>query len=676
MAKQAKEKKSTGGFSLTSVKTKLILVMISICVIPLLISVIISYVNSTSKSLEDAQSINLKKAEVVRYSYMLEVEKMISALQTIATDPNTITYMKASAEDRDDAGMQKWLQTVEDTLQGDNSIVITASNGQQIIRSSGELQNIADRDYFQKAMQGQVVISETLVGKSTGLASIFIVVPVYDTSGSVLGTVQRSYQLSFLHDFLADVVDTSKNEESFIMDDAGQVIGHSGYEIDANNLENRSTSQAFTEAQAKGTGSYKGSHGGKELLISYVKEDTTGWVIVTVADYQVVMRSTFRAVNMTIILGILMMIIAILISWNMANSFTNPLKLLNHSMDSLSNGEFQPIEKYHDRKDEFGDIIRNTNTVLDRLKGIVANIKASSSSVNDSSDELAETANQISLTAEDVANAVQEIATGAGQQANEIQDVSVSVGSIGEATGNVQQSTDDLNGLATRMQTASNESAKSLEALQQSSMRMSGNIADITEKIGATSRAVESINERVEGIASIATQTNLLSLNASIEAARAGEAGRGFAVVAEEIGKLADDSRMMADEIRQEMDVLLQESQAAVAKAAEVQKGNVEQQEVLSSTVGSVRDMLEDISSTVSSAQSIKSDAGVCVNANNVVSDAMSSLSAISEENAASCEETGAAMQELSATVSTLAASADSLKTVADQLREEMAFFK
>ena len=132
----------------------------------------------------------------------------------------------------------------------------------------------------------------------------------------------------------------------------------------------------------------------------------------------------------------------------------------------------------------------------------------------------------------------------------------------------------------------------------------------------------------------------------------------------------------MADEIRQEMDVLLQESQAAVAKASEVQKGNAEQQEVLGSTVGSVRDMLEDIASTVTSAESIKNDAGVCVDANNVVSDAMGSLSAISQENAASCEETGAAMEELSATVSTLASSADSLKNVADQLKEEMAFFK
>jgi methyl-accepting chemotaxis protein len=226
------------------------------------------------------------------------------------------------------------------------------------------------------------------------------------------------------------------------------------------------------------------------------------------------------------------------------------------------------------------------------------------------------------------------------------------------------------------MQDVSHTSAENLSELQESSQNMNNHIEAISEKIGATSKAVATINEKVEGIASIAAQTNLLSLNASIEAARAGESGRGFAVVAEEIGQLADDSRKMADEIREEMDILLSESHAAVQMAAEVQKGNDEQREVLGTTVESVRAMIDDISSTVNSAKNIESNAGTCVNANNVVSDAMNSLSAISEENAASSEETGASMEELSATVATLASSADSLKNVALKLNEEMAFFK
>ena len=205
---------------------------------------------------------------------------------------------------------------------------------------------------------------------------------------------------------------------------------------------------------------------------------------------------------------------------------------------------------------------------------------------------------------------------------------------------------------------------------------MSDSIEDITERIRATGKAVEVINEKVEGISNIATQTNLLSLNASIEAARAGEAGRGFAVVAEEIGKLADDSRQMADDIRVEMDVLLSESQATVNMASEVKRENDEQKEVLQSAVEVIRLMLGDISSTADGVKSIGADADVCVSAKNVVADAMCSLSAISEQNAASSQETGASMEELSATVTTLAESADSLRKVADQLEKEISFFK
>ena len=245
-----------------------------------------------------------------------------------------------------------------------------------------------------------------------------------------------------------------------------------------------------------------------------------------------------------------------------------------------------------------------------------------------------------------------------------------------DAVGGVQSSTDDMENLAARMKDASEASSKSLINLQDSSSEMTLKIEEIAKTIGATQKAVGDINERVEGISGIASQTNLLSLNASIEAARAGEAGKGFAVVAEEIRKLADDSENMAQEIRQVMDVLLSEAEQAVAAAEQVRQGNIEQQEALGETLSSVNGMLADIEETVEGVKSIADGASTCVASNDVVSDAMSSLSAISQQNAASSETTGASVQELSATVSNLADSATGLRDVAEQLNNEMSFFK
>ena len=226
------------------------------------------------------------------------------------------------------------------------------------------------------------------------------------------------------------------------------------------------------------------------------------------------------------------------------------------------------------------------------------------------------------------------------------------------------------------MKNASEASSSSLATLQNSSSDMTLKIEEIAQKIASTQNAVTNINERVEGISGIAAQTNLLSLNASIEAARAGDAGKGFAVVAEEIRKLADDSESLASEIRVLMDELLAEAEQAVTAATHVMNGNMEQQKAIGETFDAVQGMLQDIDETVDSVTKISGEADTCVASNAVVSNAMSSLSAISEENAASTETTGASVEELSATVTTLAESATHLKGIAERLNEEMKFFK
>ncbi|SFB96158.1 methyl-accepting chemotaxis protein [Butyrivibrio sp. YAB3001] len=285
-------------------------------------------------------------------------------------------------------------------------------------------------------------------------------------------------------------------------------------------------------------------------------------------------------------------------------------------------------------------------------------------------------ASQISQTTEDVSNAVQEIASGATQQADEIQEATENVGKIGEAVTDVQGSSEELSGIAQKMKKASEVSSESLRSLQESSTEMTEKIEEISRTIQATKDAVNVIGEKVMGITNIATQTNLLSLNASIEAARAGEAGKGFAVVAGEIGTLAEDSKKMADDIKIEMEKLLEQSDAAVVAADDVKNGNSEQQIALSETFEAVNGMLEDIERTVGGVQHISNGATICDQSKDAVVDTMSALSAISEENAASSEETGASMEELSATVTTLASSADTLKDISKRLSADIAFFK
>lgn len=661
-----------------SIKTKLIFIMVAVAAVPLIISIIISYKTSTSRAKNDALEMLASQANFVEQQYSSVINQNLVALQTFANSSSTRTYveqygtgMNYVPEESVLAEMDKINEFIND---GNSSIVITAISGDSILRADRkDGNNISDRDYFQECIStGKPVISNIITAKTSGNRVQNMIVPIFSpTDGTtVIGTIHRSYNLQNLHEFLAASV-----SDGFIVDRNGVLAAHAQFEITAEDEPIDMSGSEFTTS-TESSGTMIADYSGVKTYTSWVREPISGYVVTVSRTHPDIMAEANRTATTTIVLGIILVIIAVFISLLMARSFTQPILAVSESLGALADGRFVKVTKHDARKDEFGSISVAANSVIDKLNDIVANIKNSAVDVANTSESLSDMADQISANAEGVSEAVQEIASGATQQADEIQHATENVGYIGEAVNNVKDSSVTLTDLAGKMKKASEVSSKSLASLQASSVEMTNKIDEISRTIEATENAVSSINEKVEGITSIATQTNLLSLNASIEAARAGEAGRGFAVVAEEIGKLADDSKLMADEIKIEMDKLLSQSKAAVSAAEEVKKGNDTQQVALSETLESVNGMIGDINSTVEGVETISEGAEVCENSKNAVIDTMSALSAISEENAASSEETGASMEELSATVTTLASSANDLKTIAEQLNEDMKFFK
>ena len=672
---KAKKQRITNSSNISwknSIKTKLIISMLLVAAVPLIVAVSISYYASTNKAIEDALDSLEWQAWYVQGQIYSVIQSNESSITAFAESPTTVAFIKGEEVNMED--LKEQMKSIDEYLDDGNVLVISNSSGQMLLRDDdGDLVDISAREFWQDAMTGKFSVSNVIVSASTGKRSISMAAPVIDPgTDKVIGTVHRNYDLNDFHEILA-----ANCDEGFVVDRNGDMMAHSQYEIGPDDeVANFSASPYMNTDGIEG--SYRSTAAGYPTYLAYAKDDQNlcGFTVCVAKKESIIVSSARKAASVVIAIGVVLLVIAAVLSVMLANSFAKPIAAVDESLSILADGRFKQINGFTNRSDEIGKIVKSTNSVIEKLDGIVSHIKSSAANVGDSSEKLSEMANQISSTVDGVANSVQEIATGAAQQAEEIQQAAENVGRITDAVSGVQNSTESMEVLAGKMKEASENSSKSLLNLQTSSSDMTEKIEEIARTISATKDAVTSINESVEGISGIASQTNLLSLNASIEAARAGEAGKGFAVVAEEIRKLADDSDRMAQDIRTEMDNLLRQAEAAVTAANLVRQGNLEQQEAIGGTLESVNGMLADIDGTVEGVRDIAGGAETCVKSNDVVSDAMSSLSAISEENAASSETTGASAEELSATVTTLAASADDLKDIAIKLNEEISFFK
>jgi methyl-accepting chemotaxis protein len=219
------------------------------------------------------------------------------------------------------------------------------------------------------------------------------------------------------------------------------------------------------------------------------------------------------------------------------------------------------------------------------------------------------------------------------------------------------------------------EASKIINELSESNDKTTEAIGKIAESVRTTNDSVTRIQEAVNLIASIASETSLLALNASIEAARAGEAGKGFAVVATQISKLSDDSNQSALAIEQIIQQLATDSEASVKIMDEVDTIVAEQQKKLNETKQKFMDVSKGIEDSTEETKIIDNQTMDCDHKRQAVMDVFANLSAVSQQNASSTEQTTASMEELNATINLLAQEANDLKDVAQSLEQEVAFF-
>ena len=343
--------------------------------------------------------------------------------------------------------------------------------------------------------------------------------------------------------------------------------------------------------------------------------------------------------------GLAIAVVTTLIGKIITNSITEPVKQIDAAVASLRKGELSNVEMLtYESEDELGDTIKNLKEAMGILADYVSEISVEVKAIaqgdltrngdditdflgdfselktsllyilkrfNSTLTEISNLAEQVSSNSSEVENASKSLADGATEQAGVIEELNATIDTVVDLAADTAKETQSA---SARVKASADKANEEKEKMNDLLMEME-HITEISKEIGNI----------ITDIEDIASQTNLLSLNASIEAARAGEAGKGFAVVADQIGKLAADSAKSAVNTRDLIDKTL----------VEIEKGNT----ITRTTADAFNQIIADMESFAELAENTMEKANSQAESLEQIGQGIEQLSGVVQGNAASSEE-------------------------------------
>ncbi len=388
-----------------------------------------------------------------------------------------------------------------------------------------------------------------------------------------------------------------------------------------------------------------------------------------------VKASIRQAVLTTVIAVILAIVVFGVIILFVSKKIISTINEVVAGVRKLADGDLTEMEypKSHIQEiaDIGADVYRLNNTLRDIVSGILGNTRDLDMNMSD----VASGVDSCNDTSNGIVKAVDDLSKGSMEMAESVQNTNANMITIGDGVDEIKTLSDSATGYAKEAEEESQKAQAALNALIKANtetVEVSNNVVD---GINSSSAAIEKISSAASVIEEIASQTNLLSLNASIEAARAGEAGRGFAVVASEISSLAQQSDQSSKEIKEVVNEIIATSNKNVEYAGQIQNAVNNEGNVLTKVNDSFSVMNSKLGDTVEAINTIAVRAEDLDAAKAQVIDDVTSLSSISQQNAASCEETNASMVEMGETISNIKSESDKTMSVASALKDAVSAF-
>lgn len=393
-------------------------------------------------------------------------------------------------------------------------------------------------------------------------------------------------------------------------------------------------------------------------------------------DGSIIQERTQDIIVQPFIIGASILVIAIVAAYLLIRRMISPLTKLSKGVNLVAQGDLTHNPILFNSKDEIGTLARDFNDMTQSLRLLITEVNETSMQVASSSEELSASAQETNRAYEYSVNVTIELADTANSQLQNMEGEYKSVQDLSRFITEIAGNADNAMNNAVSNANKARTGREAMDSTTQQMRVVSDSITDlalIIETLGGYSKEIENI---VGTIASIAEETNLLSLNAAIEAARAGEEGRGFAVVAHSVRKLAERSAHSAAQIGQLVNIIVNQ----MDQAGETMKRSTEEMEHGREMIATAGQSFSEIEMSVSGMASQSQQISGTVRQLSLISDrlvtTLQNIVNVANQTASSAETLSASSEEQLAAMEEVESAAAFLSSLAEKLQILIERFK